>query len=82
MTLVLICEGACNPSRESIDSEVRAFRTSGFGAVEHGFAPRLPDYLIEDVRSLHHTPHLVLRDEWAACERCQSVRRHHKTTTF
>lgn len=55
---LLICEGTCNPHRPEVDADISRIRmraeTSGGGV------PSFPTSLIEDLRSLVHTPHVQM----------------------
>ena len=80
MTRSLICEGACNPHCQSVDTEVRDWRKR-FATVSQGKSIPVTPYLADRLLTLRHTPHEVMTDEQAICQQCGYQRRHGMTTS-
>lgn len=68
MTVILICEGRCNPRIQAVDDEVvRQRKMTDF--------PVGSEYLWALQRNLEYTPHLMVSDYVARCTVCNQPRR-------
>jgi hypothetical protein len=71
---LIICEGACNPSRPAVDAAAESFRRA---CTENRCAQTPPADLVRQLRAIRHTVHQRVPDtNLYACATCGAKRRY------